>query len=450
MRNYFILNGVDSRDFGVYISGQGTFNAPQKNYTFYNVPGRDGALLSTDNRLENTTLTYDAFIYKDFNENVANFRTFLLSLDGYTILTDSYHPDEFRYAVYTGPFEANVQSKNDAGSFQITFSCKPQRYLFDGEAEWDVGTNSTSVRGRRLFLNAGSVDSSIANLYLTFTPNSGTPDNPISFTPYTHANLYYVKYQQGAVNIIYNSVITATESSLHPILTDYGVIEGNIDLLAGSGTASLVAVDLPSTGWTQSGEYWENSALIGIDNIVACSHFIASDNDEYNSITIDNFTIKIKTNALPDDIGSVQVVGQPSNTVTLSSDVFTPNYPSTGLFNLLANPNGAEIEVGYASGESFNNPAYMAARPLFRAYGTGSFKVNDVTVTISTGVGSYTIIDCEMMDCYETVLNGSTLNRNDIVSFSSYDFPVLNSGDNTIKIVSGITKLICKPRWWRV
>ena len=140
MRNYFILNGVDSRDFGVYISGQGTFDAPQKSYTFYNVPGRDGALLSSDNRLENATLTYEAFIYKDFNENVANFRTFLLSLNGYAKLTDSYHPDEFRYAVYTGPFEPKVQSKNDAGSFKITFSCKPQRYLLSGEAEWDVGS----------------------------------------------------------------------------------------------------------------------------------------------------------------------------------------------------------------------------------------------------------------------------------------------------------------------
>ena len=32
MRNYFILNGVDSREYGVYINGQGTFGAPKKAY----------------------------------------------------------------------------------------------------------------------------------------------------------------------------------------------------------------------------------------------------------------------------------------------------------------------------------------------------------------------------------------------------------------------------------
>lgn len=451
MRNYFILNGVDSRDFGVYISGQGTFDAPQKSYTFYNVPGRDGALLSSDNRLENATLTYEAFIYKDFNENVANFRTFLLSLNGYAKLTDSYHPDEFRYAVYTGPFEPKVQSKNDAGSFKITFSCKPQRYLLSGEAEWDVGTNSTTVRGGQLLLNAASVDSSIANLYLTFRPISGTKDNPVSFTPYTDAMLWYTMYQQGGINMIYDSEITATESGLHPLLQDYGVVGGSIDLLTGSGTASLVVTKLPSSNWTRNGQYWEHSALIGIDNIVACSHYLASDNDEQNSIRIENLVIKIKDKSLNPHFGSVYVVGQPSNTVNLSADVFTPNYPVSDLFRLVANPPGAEIEVGYSSSELFNNPTYMKAQPLFFAYGTGSFTVNDVTVTISsaTPIQNYTIIDSEMMDCYETTLYG-TVNRNDIVSFSTYDFPVLYPGDNTIKIVSGITKLIVKPRWWRV
>ena len=65
MRNYFVLNGVPSTDFGVYISGQGTFSAPEKDYTFYNVPGRDGSLISSNNRFNNVTLKYEAFICRD-------------------------------------------------------------------------------------------------------------------------------------------------------------------------------------------------------------------------------------------------------------------------------------------------------------------------------------------------------------------------------------------------
>ena len=49
MRNYFILDGVDSREFGVYLSGQGTFGAPSKAYTYHDVPGRNGALIGTEN-----------------------------------------------------------------------------------------------------------------------------------------------------------------------------------------------------------------------------------------------------------------------------------------------------------------------------------------------------------------------------------------------------------------
>ena len=133
MRNYFTFDGVDSRSFGVYISGQGTFKAPARSYDAIEIPGKNGALLGIDSRLGNVELTYPAFIYSNFAENIAAFRAFLLSHKGYFKLKDSYHPDEFRLAYYPGPFEPDVTSANNAGSFDITFICKPQRYLESGE-----------------------------------------------------------------------------------------------------------------------------------------------------------------------------------------------------------------------------------------------------------------------------------------------------------------------------
>ena len=133
MRNYFTFDGVDSRSFGVYTSGQGTFKAPARSYDALEIPGRNGALLGIDSRLGNAELTYPAFIYSNFAENIAAFRAFLLSHKGYFKLKDSYHPDEFRLAYYPGPFEPDVTSANNAGSFDITFICKPQRYLESGE-----------------------------------------------------------------------------------------------------------------------------------------------------------------------------------------------------------------------------------------------------------------------------------------------------------------------------
>lgn len=150
MRNYFTLNGTDSRDFGVYLSGRGTFSAPQRAYNMIEVPGRNGALVGSEKRLLNAQLTYPAFIYSNFSQNIADFRAFLLSLEGYHTLTDSYHPGEFRKVVYEGPFEPEVVTKNNAGSFDIVFNCKPQRFLSSGETVTTLNA-SGSITNPTLF-----------------------------------------------------------------------------------------------------------------------------------------------------------------------------------------------------------------------------------------------------------------------------------------------------------
>lgn len=133
MRNYFTLDGVDSRDFGVYLSGHGTFGAPSKAYTYHDVPGRNGALIGSEKRYNNIEVTYPAFIYANFKQNISDFRNFLLSRDGYVRLTDTYNSGEFRLASYVGAFEPDVTKRNDAGQFDITFNCMPQRWLTSGQ-----------------------------------------------------------------------------------------------------------------------------------------------------------------------------------------------------------------------------------------------------------------------------------------------------------------------------
>lgn len=144
MRNYFILDGVDSREFGVYLSGQGTFGAPSKAYTYHDVPGRNGALIGTEKRFNNIEVTYPAFIYTSFKQNISDLRNFLLSRDGYVRLEDTYNRDEFRLVSYVGAFEPEVTKRNDAGSFDITFNAMPQRWLMSGEIP--ITGNPTSIQ----------------------------------------------------------------------------------------------------------------------------------------------------------------------------------------------------------------------------------------------------------------------------------------------------------------
>lgn len=142
MRNYFTFGGIDSRNYGVYISGTGTFDAPVRAYEGYEIPGRDGALLGLEHRLENIELTYPAFVYDAFSDNMSNLRSALLSKIGYQELTDTYHQDEYRLGVYKGGLSADVVPGNYAGQFDLVFECKPQRYLRSGSVAVEMTSAS--------------------------------------------------------------------------------------------------------------------------------------------------------------------------------------------------------------------------------------------------------------------------------------------------------------------
>lgn len=134
MEHFFTYNKEKSRDFGVWISGSGTYNAPIRDIETVAVPGRNGLLVYDNGRYENIDVTYPAFIPVGFGQKVDAFRAFLTADVGYHRLEDTYHPDEFRLGYYAGGFEAEPTTRNLAGRFDITFSCKPQRFLKAGES----------------------------------------------------------------------------------------------------------------------------------------------------------------------------------------------------------------------------------------------------------------------------------------------------------------------------
>ena len=140
MRNFLIFDGQESRDYGVYISGSGTYNAPEREYDPLPVPGRVGDILGQEKRLANMELIYPAFIYANFKQNLAAFRSMLLSRTGYRRLSDTYHPEEYRRAYYRGGAEVSARATNSAGEFEVAFSCDPRRFLTAGEVTREFTT----------------------------------------------------------------------------------------------------------------------------------------------------------------------------------------------------------------------------------------------------------------------------------------------------------------------
>lgn len=180
-RAYLIFDGNDSRDYGVYISGQGVFNAPARAYDMQPIPGRNGDLIGNETRFENIEVTYPAFVYTNFKQAVADWRGVLLAKPGYFRLVDSYHPAEFRLASYSGGLEVEAVPMNNAGRFDITFNCKPQRFLLTGETAQTFMANGT-INNPTLFpakpliriYGTGKVGIGSNAITVTYSPGSYT------------------------------------------------------------------------------------------------------------------------------------------------------------------------------------------------------------------------------------------------------------------------------------
>lgn len=135
--NYLTFDGVESRDFGVYISGDGVFDAPARRGEMIQIPGRNGSLFMDEGVFENIEVEYPAFIGEGdeatFRTKLSALRAELTSRGNYKRLADTYHPDEFRLAVYREGLEVDPEVITRAGEFTLKFDCKPQRYLISGE-----------------------------------------------------------------------------------------------------------------------------------------------------------------------------------------------------------------------------------------------------------------------------------------------------------------------------
>lgn len=131
--NYFVFNGEPSSDYGVYIGGQGTYNAPQRDVKKYSIPGRNGDLMLDNGRFFNISVSYPVVIMREFSERAEAFNAWLKSQSGYVRLEDTYHPESYRLAHCTEGIVYDTYKQNRIGKTIVTFDCKPQRYLKSGD-----------------------------------------------------------------------------------------------------------------------------------------------------------------------------------------------------------------------------------------------------------------------------------------------------------------------------
>lgn len=207
MRHYLTFNGRSTHEFGIFISGESTYSAPERNVLSQEVPGRNGSLLFDMGNFKNISVKYPSYIVEDLPSRIRDFLNFAGSLIGYQRLEDTYHPYEFRMARFkSNPSIDTAGYMNRSGKFTLDFDCKPQRFLKSGEEAVEFSADG-------IILNRTNFPSKpFIKVYGTGTGSIGVGSETISITnldTYMDIDCEIMDAYKGAVNC--NSYVSFTD-----------------------------------------------------------------------------------------------------------------------------------------------------------------------------------------------------------------------------------------------
>jgi len=143
---FFVLDGKASSDFGVNLSGASTWATPERVVETAEIPGRNGKLITYVGQYRNVEISYPAWIARRFNMKFDAFCDWWNAhTDNYYMLTDTYHPEYYRMARSIGKLDPEVGTIGRSGKFELSFDCKPQKFLRDGNNARTIGNGESIV-----------------------------------------------------------------------------------------------------------------------------------------------------------------------------------------------------------------------------------------------------------------------------------------------------------------
>lgn len=248
------FDGIDSRDYGVYISGPAVYNAPERDVEEIEIPGRNGSYMLDKGRFRNIAVTYPAGLAggteSDFAQGIRAFRNAIASKKGYCKLTDDYNPNEYRMAVYASGLDVEVIARR-AGKFDIVFNAKPQRFLLSGEVPVILGgsvKNEKTVSGSIVTIESDGGDA-VTSLVAQITPTQAgsgdpSPTNVRAITGWTACN----------VNVAGKNLLTFNNRSGSAGGIQY-VIDSGIVSLDGQPAGNVFNTNLTTNFHLPAGNY---------------------------------------------------------------------------------------------------------------------------------------------------------------------------------------------------
>lgn len=413
------FDGQSSGTYGVYITGEAVYNAPERAVEMIEIPGRNGAFALDEGRFENIEVSYPAGIFADneadFAEAISDFRNYLCSRSGYCRLTDDYNSDEYRLAVYKSGLEVSP-SLLRAGEFTITFECKPQRFLTSGEAAIPVLSGDT-VTNPTLF-----------------------PSNPLLTVDGSGAIMINGK-EIDIYGVYLGTVVLAAQNNNYT--TTQETIFAN-DKYNPGDTISMQGYISGSNGTYISGhftlyqpyDYWTSDPMTATDSN-AKFHTISSSTGVSPGSTSKGFNVRVDTltftagtsstitniSSMSGRLNNINYTGTLTTTIT-----YTPNY-TPGYDRILVTMNATQTGLDGITSS-------LMCR--------GEVSVNSTVLLDNDDV----YIDLDLGEAY-SIIGGEVVPLNDQVEIPA-ELPTLDPGSNTITFDNTINSLDITPRWWKV
>lgn len=408
-------DGVSSRTYGVYITGEAVYNAPERDVEMITIPGRNGAFALDNGRFENIEVTYRAGIYadteSDFAQAVSEFRNYLCSKRGYCRLSDEYNSGEYRMAVYKSGLEVNSKPLR-AGEFDITFDCMPQRYLMSGESALNITNgdtlfNPTFFEASPLLETLGAGDITINDETISLVSSGMTVGEVVaSNAVQSHGSSVSVEFD----TTFANSGDSFSFKSEKPVFS-YTVRTFNTDKITNANITPTTQDDI----FTEVSRT-QNSATYYV-------------NFNYNSqILFEYGTAKSEsiscTLGIIARINNVSATGTATLNVTLAYDgahTITISYTASAFSGIPSSALSTSNRVTIPEVVIFSStPAVYGNRPVY--------------------------VDLEIGDAY-IFLNGTLASVNNAL-IAPAKLPTLKAGTNEITFT--VTTLKITPRWWKI
>lgn len=391
----FTYDGESSLDYGVYLTGEGVFNAPERAVEMVEIPGRNGAYALDQGRFQNISVTYRAgmvdYSESDFATRISDVRNWLCSKVGYKRLEDDYNPNEYRMALYMSGIKVEHDDLQ-TGEFEITFDCKPQRYLTSGETAVTV-TDGDTITNPTLF----------ASSPLLAVEGYGT-----------------IKFNRSEIeleNVTIGEVQIPVKSS------------GNLDLSFLNVGDSFTATNAYGGVQYQSKNYARVTSS-DVTSTTNCSVVI----ELYSYLA--NVSIRF---------GSVDFV---KGTPDTSTGTATFKITGDNMTDINATATSVLTYDG-ADGLSVTTTVSPSTDTNFNITPTSTFTHATVTGNSSkSALGHPTYIDCDIGEAY--LINDDTpTSLNSYIDLGS-DLPELSPGANEFEMDNTVTELKVTPRWWKV